>query len=61
MPTPKTAFIGHVYAPDTMQKLIRFGIKDIEHGSLIDEETARMMEDNDVCKRRPVKNKTCCI
>lgn len=40
--------MAHVYAPDTMQKLIRFGIKDIEHGSLIDEETARMMEDNDV-------------
>ena len=36
---------AHVYTPALMQKLIRFGIDGMEHGSLMDEETAAMFED----------------
>jgi len=39
---------AHAYSPEIIQKLIRLGIPGIEHGSLMDEETARMMEDNDI-------------
>ncbi|CAM5217068.1 Imidazolonepropionase [Ureibacillus acetophenoni] len=38
---------AHAYAPNLIQKLISFGITGIEHGSLMDEETARMMEESD--------------
>ena len=41
---PTTA---HVYAPNCMQKLIKFGITGMEHGSLMDEETAQMFEETD--------------
>lgn len=41
---PSTA---HVYAPKLMQKLIRYGITGMEHGALMDEETARMFENTD--------------
>ncbi len=37
---------AHAYAPNLIQKLISFGITGIEHGSLMDEETARMMEEH---------------
>ncbi len=36
---------AHVYTPALMQKLIRFGIDGMEHGSLMDEETAAMFEE----------------
>lgn len=36
---------AHAYGPELIQKLIGFGIQGIEHGSLMDEETARMMAD----------------
>lgn len=36
---------AHVYTPALMQKLIRFGIDGMEHGSLMDRETAEMFED----------------
>lgn len=39
---------AHAYSPKIIQKLIRLGITGIEHGSMMDKETARMMEDNDV-------------
>ena len=39
---------AHAYSPKLIQKLIRLGISGIEHGSLMDKETAQMMEDNDV-------------
>ena len=39
---PSTA---HVYAPKLMQKLIKNHITGMEHGSLMDEETARMFEE----------------
>ena len=36
---------AHVYGPKLMQKLIHYGITGMEHGSLMDVETARMLED----------------
>ncbi|TVP61439.1 MAG: amidohydrolase family protein [Leptolyngbya sp. LCM1.Bin17] len=38
----------HAYTPRAIQKAIRAGVKSIEHGQLIDEETARMIAENDV-------------
>lgn len=38
---------AHAYGPRLMKKLINFGITGIEHGSLMDEETARMFEETD--------------
>lgn len=40
--TPVTA---HVYSPALMKKLISYGITGMEHGSLMDEETARLFEE----------------
>ncbi|MDO4559756.1 MAG: amidohydrolase family protein [bacterium] len=39
---PTTA---HVYGPELMQKLIHYGISGCEHGSLMDNETAKLFED----------------
>ena len=39
---------AHVYSVNHMQKLIKFGIDGMEHCSLMDEETAQMIIDNDV-------------
>ncbi len=39
---------AHVYTNELMQKLIKFGIDGMEHGSLMNEETAAMMVENDV-------------
>ena len=41
MSIPVTA---HAYTPDMIQKLVNFGIDGIEHGSLLDEETAARMK-----------------
>lgn len=41
----KISSTAHVYAPELMQKLIGFGITGMEHGSLMDKETAKMFED----------------
>lgn len=38
----------HAYTPRAIQKSIRAGVKSIEHGQLMDEETARMIAENDV-------------
>lgn len=38
----------HAYTPRSIQKAIRAGVKSIEHGQLLDEETARMIAENDV-------------
>lgn len=35
---------AHVYHPPLMQKLIKFGITGMEHASMMDEETAEMVE-----------------
>lgn len=39
---------AHVYSVDHMKKLIEFGIDGMEHCSLMDEETAQMIIDNDI-------------
>lgn len=39
-----TTVTAHVYAPDQMQTLIGFGIDGMEHGALMDAETAAMIE-----------------
>ena len=36
----------HAYGPELIQKAVRFGVTGVEHGSLMDEETARMMEES---------------
>ena len=38
---------AHVYPPRMMKKLLQFGIDGMEHGALMDEETARMFEESD--------------
>lgn len=43
----KISVTAHAYAPRLMKKLIGFGITGIEHGSLMDKETAKMFEDTD--------------
>ncbi len=45
MRIPVTA---HTYTPEMIQKLVKFGIDGIEHGSLMDEETAQIMEEKGV-------------
>lgn len=42
----KISVTAHAYAPRLMKKLIGFGITGIEHGSLMDKETAKMFEDS---------------
>lgn len=39
---------AHVYSVDHMQKLINYGIDGMEHCSLMDEETAQMIIDNNI-------------
>lgn len=39
---------AHVYSVDHMKKLVGFGIDGMEHCSLMDEETAQLIIDNDV-------------
>lgn len=43
-----TYVMVHAYTPRSIQRAIRAGVKSIEHGQLADEETARMMADNDI-------------
>ncbi|MEG2185527.1 MAG: amidohydrolase family protein [Cloacibacillus sp.] len=42
----KISVTAHAYAPNLMKKLIGFGITGMEHGSLMDQETAKMFEDS---------------
>ncbi|MEL7568720.1 MAG: amidohydrolase family protein [Dehalobacterium sp.] len=41
----KISVTAHVYGPRLMQKLIGYGITGMEHGSLMDKETANMFEE----------------
>jgi len=41
----KIPVTAHVYGPKLMQKLIGFGIDGMEHGSMMDKETARQFEE----------------
>lgn len=43
----KISVTAHVYGPKLMQKLLGYGITGMEHGALMDKETARMYEDSD--------------
>lgn len=43
-----TYVCAHVYTSRGIQRCIRAGVKSIEHGQLADEETVRMIADNDV-------------
>lgn len=40
--------LAHLYTPPCMKRAIRAGVKSLEHGHWLDEETARMIKDNDV-------------
>ena len=39
--------LAHLYTPGCIQRAIRAGVKSLEHGHWIDEETARMIRDTD--------------
>lgn len=43
----KTTVTAHVYTAALMQKLLSFGITGMEHGSFMDEKTARLFEKSD--------------
>jgi imidazolonepropionase-like amidohydrolase len=43
-----TYVAAHAYTPRAIQTAIRAGVKSIEHGQLMDEETAQMMAEHDV-------------
>ena len=43
-----TYVMVHVYVPEGIRQAIRAGVKSIEHGHLIDEETMKMIADNGV-------------
>lgn len=40
--------LAHLYTPACMQRAIRAGVKSLEHGHWLDDETARMIQANDV-------------
>lgn len=42
----KISVTAHAYGPRLMKKLIGFGITGMEHGALMDKETAKMFEDS---------------
>ena len=39
---------AHVYVPEGIQNCIKAGVRSIEHGNFMDEESASMMKENDV-------------
>ena len=43
----KTYVAAHAYTPEAIRVAVLNGVKCIEHGNLLDEETARVMRDND--------------
>lgn len=38
-----TYVMAHAYTPESIQRAVRFGVRTIEHGNLVDDETARLM------------------
>ena len=44
----KTFATAHAYTPETVRHAVENGVKSIEHGNMIDEDTARLMAENDV-------------
>lgn len=43
----KTYVAAHAYTPEAIQLAVRNGVKCIEHGNLLDEETAKVMVEHD--------------
>ena len=43
-----TYVCAHAYTPKAVQRAIRAGVKVIEHGQLLDEETMKIMAENDI-------------
>lgn len=43
-----TYVMAHVYTPTGIKRAIRAGVKSIEHGQLADDDSIKMMRDNDV-------------
>lgn len=41
-----TYVMAHAYTPESMQRAARFGVRTIEHGNLVDAETARVMAEH---------------
>ena len=39
--------LAHLYTPECMKRAVRAGVKSLEHGHWLDEETARMIKDTD--------------
>ncbi|MEB0060280.1 amidohydrolase family protein [Variovorax sp. LG9.2] len=42
-----TYVMAHAYTPESIQRAVRFGVRTIEHGNLVDAETARVMAEHD--------------
>lgn len=40
--------LAHLYTPACMQRAVRAGVKSLEHGHWLDEETAKLIKDNEV-------------
>ncbi|CAR22294.1 KLTH0C11968p [Lachancea thermotolerans CBS 6340] len=47
--TYHTYVTAHVYTPETIQNCIKLGVKGVEHGNLLDEETAELMAELGCC------------
>lgn len=43
-----TYVMAHLYTPEAMQRAARAGVKSFEHGQLMDEETAKVIADNNI-------------
>ena len=43
-----TYVLAHAYTSESIRRLVENGVKSIEHGLLIDDETAKLVADNDV-------------
>jgi len=43
-----TYVLAHAYTSDAIRRLVENGVKSIEHGLLLDEETAKLVAENDV-------------
>jgi imidazolonepropionase-like amidohydrolase len=41
-----TYVMAHAYTPESMQRAVRFGVRTIEHGNLVDAETARVLAEH---------------
>ena len=44
----RTYVMAHAYTPEAISRCIDYGVRSIEHGNLIDEDTARLAANNDV-------------